>query len=462
MTEQLPLPATHDELYAVQMRGLDSVINLSAAAIGLSIIASVATDPRSLAIAIALQVLVIPMNVFVSRVLVPRHGPRVEVWRTVVNQVICCIGFQLIGWPLPVWLWLPFAGLAFDQWGGRHTLIVMVIMCGVQDAAGLAYGVAPIYPLTFTLLAVICWLVAGRRLQVIRDMLAASELQRVELERAHEDLKREVATRHAVELELRQAQKLEAIGRLAAGVAHEINTPVQFVGDSLHFVAEGVRDLLAMCESSPAAAAAAEAADIDVAYLATELPRSVELAAEGVQRVAKIVQSMKQFAHHGGDGIGSFEVNEAIETTLIIAKHEYKLVADIERRLGDIPTVTGNTGELNQVLLNLVVNAAHAIEDVVKRTGERGTITVASAVEGDRVRISITDTGTGIPEAIRRRVFEPFFTTKEVGRGTGQGLAIARAVIERHGGELAFETELGRGTTFHVCLPIRAAARLAA
>jgi signal transduction histidine kinase len=189
------------------------------------------------------------------------------------------------------------------------------------------------------------------------------------------------------------------------------------------------------------------------------MPLALEHARAGVQRVASIVRSMKEFAHPGGAEAGPVDLNAAIMNTLTISHYEYKLVADIETKLGDIPTLHGNGGELNQVFLNLIVNAAHAIADVVaKRTMERGRICITSRVVEDHIVIDVSDTGPGIKDSIRMKVFEPFFTTKPVGRGTGQGLAISRAVVERHGGTLDFTSVVGTpkvsGTTFTIRIPI--------
>ncbi|MFO0747748.1 MAG: ABC transporter substrate-binding protein [Myxococcota bacterium] len=288
---------------------------------------------------------------------------------------------------------------------------------------------------------------------------------------ANADLAREMEARTRVELELRQAQKLEAVGRLAAGVAHEINTPVQFVGDSASFARDAFDDILAVLKvyravlddaahgklSSGEAAARAHDAeeDKDIDYLEARVPEALDRVKDGVARVATIVRAMKEFSHPDRADMAEADLNQAIRSTLVVATNEYKYVADLATDLGELPPVPCRVGELNQVVLNLIVNAAHAIEDRIEGSDERGLITVRSRRDGEWARIEVSDTGGGIPEAIRERVFDPFFTTKEVGRGTGQGLAIARAVVvEKHGGTLAFETEAGVGTTFVIRLPL--------
>jgi signal transduction histidine kinase len=164
---------------------------------------------------------------------------------------------------------------------------------------------------------------------------------------------------------------------------------------------------------------------------------------------------MKEFAHPPQKEMAPADLNRAILSTLTVARNEYKYIADVETEFAELPMVVCHLSEINQVVLNIVVNAAHAIEDMVRDTQQRGRITVRTMVDGSDVVISISDTGGGIPEHVRSRIFDPFFTTKEVGRGTGQGLAIARnAVRDKHGGDLSFETKLGQGTTFFIRLPI--------
>jgi signal transduction histidine kinase len=273
-----------------------------------------------------------------------------------------------------------------------------------------------------------------------------------------------------LELERSQAQKLESVGRLAAGVAHEINTPVQFVSDNVQFVRASLPQIAAVIHAfrnlqqtvqsggdvagaESLAAAADKAADLD--YIMENAPLAIESAIDGLGRIATIVRSMKEFAHPDQAAKSLADLNQAIRGTLVIAHNEYKYVAELDAQYGELPAVPCYLGEINQVILNLLVNAAHAISDVVKDTASLGKLTVRTRLDGEAVEISIADTGTGIPEAARDKIFDPFFTTKEVGRGTGQGLAIARSVIvNKHGGTLRFETECGKGTTFIIRLPI--------
>ncbi|HSR97159.1 MAG TPA: ATP-binding protein [Kofleriaceae bacterium] len=279
----------------------------------------------------------------------------------------------------------------------------------------------------------------------------------------------DISERKRIEAELRQAQKLESVGRLAAGVAHEINTPVQFVSDSVQFVRETLSDLNQVLAGHRAVRTAVLAGepwqdavktvtalerDLEIDELLERAPEALELARDGLSRVATIVRSMTVFAHPHRR-MAPANLTEAIRATVIVAASEYKMVAELILDLCELPLVTCHLGEINQVILNLVINAAHAIADAVRGTSQRGRLVVCTRRQGDDVVISVSDTGVGIPEAVRDRIFDPFFTTKEVGRGTGQGLGIARSIVcEMHQGQITFETELGKGTTFHVRLPI--------
>ena len=291
-----------------------------------------------------------------------------------------------------------------------------------------------------------------------------------ELQDANAKLHAEIVQREKMELELRLAQKLEAVGQLASGIAHEINTPIQYVGDSLHFLRSAftdLADLLAVYQAlwqsfsqTPQGADwqakvqdAEDAADLD--YLREHVPQAFDRTLEGVGRVAGIVRAMKEFAHPDQREQSSADLNKALLNTLTVARNEYKYVADLETDLGELPPVQCYLSDLNQVFLNLVVNAAHAIGEVIGDRGQKGRITLRSRDLGERVEIAIADTGGGVPEAIRERIFDPFFTTKPVGQGTGQGLAIARSiVVDKHRGSLTFTSVAGQGTTFYIRLPV--------
>jgi PAS domain S-box-containing protein len=278
--------------------------------------------------------------------------------------------------------------------------------------------------------------------------------------------------RKAMEEQLRQAQKLEAIGQLAAGIAHEINTPTQFVGDNTTFMKDSWDSIshllvearqmqqsavLGTLDAGLIASFEKRWADADVDYLQLEIPRAIDQSLEGIKRVANIVKAMKEFSHPGSENKKAIDINHAIETTITVARNEWRYVADVKTFLDhDLPFVPCLAGEFNQAILNLIINAAHAIGDVVgDGSKKRGSITITSRRDGDWAEISVEDTGTGIPEGIKSRIFEPFFTTKDVGRGTGQGLMLAHAVIvKKHGGKIWFASEEGKGTTFFIRLPL--------
>jgi PAS domain S-box-containing protein len=279
----------------------------------------------------------------------------------------------------------------------------------------------------------------------------------------------DVNERKKLESELAQAQKLESIGRLASGIAHEINTPVQFVSDSVHFVREGARDIATLIEkyqmlhrvygktADPELAADITQMEesVDLPYLLERMPKALDRALEGLRHVAVIVRSMKEFAHPNQKAKTAVDLNQAIISTLAIARNECKYVAQVDTDFGELPDIPCYSGEVNQAVLNILVNASHAIADRVRGTDEMGRIGVRTWRQNDYAVIAISDTGGGIPKTIRSKIFDPFFTTKDVGRGTGQGLAIARSiVVDKHGGTLDYETELGRGTTFFIRLPI--------
>jgi PAS domain S-box-containing protein len=271
----------------------------------------------------------------------------------------------------------------------------------------------------------------------------------------------DVTERREAEDRLHAAERLESIGKLAAGVAHEINTPVQFVSDSIYFVRDGLYELLALIERLRTLASRDQCNVTSVAalsahlpYLIEHLPKALERSLDGLKRVSEIVGSMRELAHPAPPEMSEVDVNHVVQTALMIGRSEYKYIAEIETDLAALPPVKGHAGELNQVILNLLINASHAIADAATEVTQKGLIRVCTRLEDNAVVISVSDTGTGVPENIRHRIFEPFFTTKEVGRGTGQGLAISHNIIvNRHGGTIDFENVPGQGAMFHVRLP---------
>jgi PAS domain S-box-containing protein len=281
----------------------------------------------------------------------------------------------------------------------------------------------------------------------------------------------DVTERRRLEQQLLQAQKLEAIGQLAAGIAHEINTPTQYVGDNLRFVEGAFGDVLDVVASLRRVAdacraaghhatqlevadAAATRADLD--FLVDELPGAIRQALEGTERIAEIVRGMKAFSHSGAGALAPTDLNAQLEAAITVSRNEWTYVADVVRDLDpSLPLVHCRVGEINQVFLNIIVNAAQAIS--AKQPGgpqRKGKIVVSSRRDGVWAEVRVADTGGGIAPEVQPRIFEPFYTTRAVGKGTGQGLSIAHGVVERHGGRISFETELGAGTTFVVRLPI--------
>ncbi len=283
----------------------------------------------------------------------------------------------------------------------------------------------------------------------------------------------DMTERKILEGQLHHAQKLESIGQLAAGIAHEINTPTQYVGDNTRFIRDAFTDVNAILEKYRELFDAAQKGAVndellrdleeeieqaDLEYLVEEVPKAIRQSLEGVSRIADIVQSMKDFAHPGSGAKKLANINKAIKSTITVARNEWKYVADIETYFDNsLPPVPCLLGEFNQVILNMVINASHAISDVVgDGSNGKGKITVTTTrVNDDWAEIRIADTGKGISNEDQKRIFEPFFTTKEVGKGTGQGLAISHTVIvEKHNGKLKFESEPGKGTTFIIQLPL--------
>jgi signal transduction histidine kinase len=459
-----PAEARYEEMN----KGLSGVNGAGAAAITLVTMLAAFGDWRTVAAVAAIQFPVIGVNLALNQWGVPRFGMRAEILRTVVNLSSGLVVATVTDWSFPNWLWQPFVALAFDQFGRRAAAAIVIVFALTQDTVALTAGQPIVYPIGASVLTLFCWENVRVRHVLIREMVTRADRDRAALSDAHESLKEEVAARSRAEVELRHAHKLEAVGRLAAGIAHEINTPLQFVGDSLAFIRDGAQGLLALAEAlrgetrsgaeqgraldAARLTDAVTAADLD--WLAPNLPTSIETARDGVARVAAIVRAMRQFASVDPTHKAPADLNDAIRTSLAMARSAYKLVADVDTDLADgLPLVRCHAGEIHQVLLEIILNAAHAVEDRTRVTGGRGRISVRSTHDLERVRISVADTGLGIPAELCDRVFEPFFTTKAPGRGTGQGLAVARAVVDRHGGRIWFETDPAVGTTFHLELP---------
>lgn len=282
---------------------------------------------------------------------------------------------------------------------------------------------------------------------------------------------RDISSRKATETEteqlhnqLLQAQKLEAIGQLATGISHELNTPIQFISDNIAFLEESSTDLIRFVQhvlEEPLknyGDLKEKATELDLDYVIKEIPKAIEQSLDGANRVSEIVLAMKDFSHPGSNKIQHVDINRALKSTITIAKNEWKYCAKMQLHLADnLPLLPCYPGKLNQAFLNIVVNAAHAIEEKRKqmKSSELGKISIATCISSGFLKITISDSGTGIPKQIQGKVFDPFFTTKIVGKGTGQGLAISFDVITKiHNGKLGFESKEGSGTTFLIKLPL--------
>lgn len=281
----------------------------------------------------------------------------------------------------------------------------------------------------------------------------------------------DIAARRVRQLRQGMAKRLEAIGGLAAGIAHEINTPVQYIGDSMTFLTEAGEDMDRLFDlyrelerTAPDTHGLRDvrnrirrtAAEIDEAFLLEEIPRARARITEGVARITDIVLAMKRFAHPGGEEKRLVDVNRALEDTVTVTRNEWKYAARLETDLDPgLPLVPAHAGDLSQVFLNLVVNAAQAVAEAVGDSGEKGVIRVKTRLSGDRAVVCVSDTGPGVPQALQETIFDPFFTTKEVGKGTGQGLALVHdIVVNKHGGTVRLESSPGQGAAFTVELPL--------
>ena len=311
------------------------------------------------------------------------------------------------------------------------------------------------------------WLLRNEARRHLIELQSEMKRRTLELVRTTEELKRESAERARVETELRLAQKLEAVGMVASGIAHEISTPIQFVGDSVEYLRnafEALREVngkfheMLVGNEQGNAQRAVELAKQRLSLAASEndIVAALDGMVEGTRRIGSVLGAMKEFMHPVNREKSPADINHALGNTLIVARSEYRYVARVETDLApNLPFVMCHIGDLNQVFLNLVVNAAHAVGDLFKSNHQLGLIRVSTRREGNEVVVEIADNGPGIAEDIRGRLFQPFFTTKAAGRGTGQGLSIARAiVVDRHGGAISFDTQVGRGTTFRVRLPL--------
>lgn len=295
----------------------------------------------------------------------------------------------------------------------------------------------------------------------------------VELENERHELEKTLKELRFTQAQLLQAQKMESIGQLAAGIAHEINTPTQYVSDNVGFVKSATISLLTLVDAALTLSAAAREhmpdspalADFDallkrtkVDFLRRQIPGALDESLEGLSHIARIVSAMKEFSHPSQNVKELADIRDIINTTITVARNEWKYVAELETHFEDgLPQLPCLRDMIGQAILNLVVNAAHAIADTIEQgVKEKGRITLSAKQNGDHIEIRIDDDGRGIPERIRGRIFDPFFTTKPVGKGTGQGLAIVYStIVDKHNGSIRCESEEGVGTSFILSLPLQ-------
>ena len=282
-----------------------------------------------------------------------------------------------------------------------------------------------------------------------------------ELIKTNRDLKEVNSKLSDAQSKLIQSEKLASIGQLAAGVAHEINNPIGFIFSNFGTLEQYLEDLFQMLDAYEQAEASVSdsaalarirslKADLDIDYLKEDIPNLMRESRDGIQRVRKIVQDLKDFSRvDARQEWESVDLHAGIDSTLNIVNNEIKYKADVVKHYGALPEIQCLPSELNQVFMNLLVNAAHAI------TAERGTITISTGVDGPNVWVEVADTGAGIAQENLKRIFDPFFTTKPVGKGTGLGLSLSYGIVQKHSGRMEVHSELGVGTRFRVTLPIK-------
>jgi PAS domain S-box-containing protein len=391
----------------------------------------------------------VPIIIYCNKIVADTHGFARE---------------QLIGKPITL----------LTQWVGRNPNFMAEVQAELGAGRTMQYEDEVIRPDGSTFwLGVSIRPLFDREGRVTHSVAVGADItaKRIETHKKQElqdKLVAEMKERERMVIELQLAQKLESVGRLAAGIAHEINTPIQYVGDSVYFLRSAFEDVDKLVDGMNAAAAMLpeaqrnayqlEIAELekkhDLEYLRVEIPKAFTRTFDGVERVTNIVKAMKEFAHPDANEQNPVDLLHALETTLLVASNEYKYVAKVRTEFGELPQVVCNVGELNQVFLNLIVNAAHAIKDSGKDP-DSGEIVIRAAAEGDQAVIRVSDNGCGVPKENLSKLYDPFFTTKEVGRGTGQGLAISHSiVVDKHGGDISVSSEVGVGTQFTVRLPI--------
>jgi len=326
---------------------------------------------------------------------------------------------------------------AYDEWNNKLRTQML-------------YSLAVVVLLTLSSTIIGVW--------VVRRYTNEQQIIEAKLRKEKEEQEQLVQQLQDAQAQLLQSEKMASIGQLAAGVAHEINNPVGYINSNIGSLRQALDDLFKLLDHYEQAEdklsdeqtrqrIQAVKQEVDLDFLKEDLKNLIDESQEGVTRVKQIVQDLKEFAHVEEDEWQWADLHHGLNSTLNIVNNEIKYRAEVVKDYGDIPEVECIISQLNQVFMNLLVNAAHAID-------ERGTITIRTGTEGDHVWVSVEDTGKGMDAATQQKIFDPFFTTKGVGKGTGLGLSLSYTIIQKHNGSISVESEPGKGTTFRIRLPI--------
>lgn len=447
-----------DDLYIELSKRLEGASNRAAGLICLLIIADCATSWTRFLMAIAFHAVVYPANMLLTRLLVPRMGARAELVRSCFNVLPVTLGYHFIGWPIAVWLWLPYTALAFDQFGGRYTLHSVVIQTVGVSVSGLIDGVSPLVPLAFALLTFIAWDLSGGRLRIIRAMLAEAEANRAKLAA-------EMEARAQAEHELVEASRQAGMAEVATGVLHNVGNVLTSVNVASSLSLERLRGsrivnlekVVAMCEQhpgglaglatsskGPALAALLTGTVKEVANERRQLESELSDVMANVDHIKRIVSAQQTFACVAST-YESVDVEEAINAALLIGSSTFSPNVQVVRDIADAPPIVTDRHKVLQILVNLVSNAGQALPD-------GGRITVRLKTDKERLQVEVEDTGVGIAEDHLDKVFRHGFTTKP--QGHGFGLHTSANSARELGGSLAvMSSGIGRGATFTLDLP---------
>ncbi len=449
---------SRDGLYIELSKRLEGSSNRAAGLICLLIIADCATSWTRFLTAIAFHLVVYPTNILLTRLLVPRLGARAELVRSVFNVFPVTLGYHLIGWPIAVWLWLPYIALAFDQFGGRYTLHSVVIQCVGVGVSGLIGGVSPLVPIAFSVLTFIAWDLANGRLRIIRAMLAEADGNRAKLAA-------EIEARAQAETELMEASRQAGMAEVATGVLHNVGNVLTSVNVASSLSLERLRSsrvvnlekLVAMIEQHPGGLAGLAASAKGPAVTALLTGTVKELGEErrrleselsdvmaNVDHIKRIVSAQQTFARVAS-AYEPVNVEEAINAALLIGSSTFSPNVQIVREIAETPPIVTDRHKVLQILVNLVSNAGQALP-------EGGRITVRLKTEQERLQVEVEDNGIGIAEDHLDKVFRHGFTTKA--HGHGFGLHTSANSARELGGSLAvMSAGPGHGARFTLDLP---------